>query len=96
MRFLELFAGIGLFRLGLESAKIGWQCVMANDNSDMKARAYRLNFGAAHLIEDDVANLSAADISPRTELITASFPCQDVSLAGNQVGLSGGRTGNFY
>lgn len=69
---------------------------MANDNSEMKARAYQLNFGAAHLIEDDVANLSAADIPPQTELITASFPCQDVSLAGNRVGLNGVRTGNFY
>ena len=69
---------------------------MANDNAPMKARAYRLNFGPADLIEGDVAHLSAADLPPHTELITASFPCQDVSLAGNRAGLSGARTGNFY
>ncbi|GAA4006417.1 DNA cytosine methyltransferase [Deinococcus rubellus] len=96
MRFVELFAGIGLFRLGLEYVGPSWQCIMANDNSEMKTRAYRLNFVTAHLIEDDVAHTSAADIPPDTELITASFPCQDVSLAGNRVGLSGARTGNFY
>lgn len=96
MQFVELFAGIGLFRLGLEALGPHWQCLMANDFADFKARAYALNFGQHDLIHADIATLSAQYIPHATELITASFPCQDVSLAGNRAGLAGERSGNFY
>ncbi|WP_420594469.1 DNA cytosine methyltransferase [Deinococcus sp.] len=96
MQFVELFAGIGLFRYGLEAIGSQWRCILANDIAEMKARAYALNFGAAHLIHGDIADLSAATLPARTELVTASFPCQDVSLAGNRAGLNGERSGNFH
>ena len=96
MRFVELFAGIGLFRFGLESIGPQWQCVLANDNSASKARAYALNFGTAHLLHDDISYLKATHIPNGVDLITASFPCQDVSLAGNRAGLNGARTGTFH
>jgi len=43
-RFCEFFAGIGLVRLGLESA--GWNCVYANDNDPKKQQQYEAKFGA--------------------------------------------------
>lgn len=95
MRFIELFAGIGLFRYGLESLGKEWCCVFANDISEMKARAYALNFGTADLWQGDIHNLSASQL-PNAELLTASFPCQDLSLAGNRGGLSAERSGTVH
>lgn len=96
MQFVELFAGIGLFRLGLEQLGPQWRCVLANDFAPKKAQAYALNFSIEHFVPGDIAGLSARAIPAETELITASFPCQDVSLAGNRAGLAGERSGNFY
>lgn len=96
MQFVELFAGIGLFRLGLEALGPNWTCLLANDFADIKARAYALNFGKHDLIQADIATLSALDIPQETALVTASFPCQDISLAGNRTGLAGERSGAFF
>jgi DNA (cytosine-5)-methyltransferase 1 len=43
-----------------------------------------------------VAALSAADLPGTPDLVWASFPCQDLSLAGNQAGLKGERSGTFH
>ncbi|WP_017717519.1 DNA cytosine methyltransferase [Kamptonema formosum] len=91
--FAELFAGIGLVRKGLERA--GWQCVFANDSDRVKGEIYAKNFGKGHLRIEDIANLHASDI-PDVTLITASFPCQDLSLAGNRQGLAGERSSAFF
>lgn len=85
-RFAELFAGIGLVRKGLEQC--GWQCVFANEINEVKGEIYARNFGNEHLLLNNVANVHADDI-PDVKLITASFPCQDLSLAGNREGLAG-------
>ncbi|MGE0409375.1 MAG: DNA cytosine methyltransferase [Amphiplicatus sp.] len=90
--FLEFFAGGGLARLGLGA---GWRAVLANDKDPMKCAAYRANFGGEALIEGDIAALTAADI-PRADLAWASFPCQDLSLAGARAGLKGARSGLFF
>ncbi len=92
MKFAEFFAGIGLVRLGLEHA--GWTCVYANDLSAAKADIYRRNFGDADLVVKDIAAVSASGL-PAFDVATASFPCQDLSLAGKREGLSGSRSGTF-
>lgn len=93
MRFAEFFAGIGLVRLGLERA--GWECVYANDISESKQRIYEANFGSGDFDLRDIADLSGADI-PDVDLATASFPCTDLSLAGNRAGLDGGDSGTLW
>ena len=93
MKFAEFFAGIGLVRLGLERA--GWTCVYANDLSAAKADIYRRNFGDADLVVKDIAAISARELPP-FDVATASFPCQDLSLAGKREGLAGSRSGTFY
>ena len=91
--FLEFFAGAGMARLGLGSE---WKCLLANDIDPIKAASYRANFAPAHeLTLRDVGTVSADDISERADLAWASFPCQDLSLAGNGAGLKGGRSGTF-
>lgn len=92
--FYEFFAGGGMARLGLGA---GWQTLLANDFSEKKARAYRLNFPPAHeLVCDDVFNLRTEELPSGAAMAWASFPCQDLSLAGKQSGLNGERSGSFW
>jgi len=84
LRAAEFFAGIGLMRLGLEHAGIttSW----ANDIERDKHELYVENFGASEFILGDIRDVQGQDI-PRVEFATASFPCTDLSLAGNRKGL---------
>ena len=83
--FYEFFAGGGMARAGLGD---GWRCLFANDFDAMKAQTYRRNWGAEDLREADVATLSLRDLPPEcADLAWASFPCQDLSLAGGYRGL---------
>lgn len=93
--FLEFFAGGGMARAGLELA--GWNCVFANDFDRKKAASYRRNWDpdGTHLVVDDIRNVQAPDL-PTAGLAWASFPCQDLSLAGGGAGLKGERSGTFY
>lgn len=80
-------------RLGLGQ---GWLCTFANDICPKKASAYRAFFGdAPELKVDDVARLTTRDLPGVADLAWASFPCQDLSLAGNGAGLNGHRSGTF-
>ncbi len=92
-RFYEFFAGGGLARLGLGK---DWRCLFANDIDAMKCEAYRANFGGGDLYQGDVWDLSAEHLPGEADLAWASFPCQDLSLAGKRAGLHGARSGTFF
>lgn len=85
-RAAEFFAGMGLMRAGLEP--LGIETVFANDISESKAALYRDNWGDDVLRVCDIRALTGPDI-PDIELATASFPCTDLSLAGQRKGLQG-------
>jgi DNA (cytosine-5)-methyltransferase 1 len=90
----EFFAGIGLVRLALENQ--GWQVVFANDIDPAKAEMYRHNWPADdHLVVGDIHALKTKDI-PECDLFTASFPCNDLSIAGKWEGLSGRESSSFW
>ncbi len=90
----EYFAGIGLMRLGLDQA--GWKTVFANDIDPKKQEMYRCHFGQSpEFILGDVHVLDAAAV-PNTVLATASFPCNDLSLAGARAGLAGEQSSAFW
>jgi DNA (cytosine-5)-methyltransferase 1 len=89
----EFFAGIGLVRLALE--RQGWSVVFANDNDLQKAQMYRANFGGDHLTTADIRKLKAGDI-PDCTLYTASFPCNNLSIAGGMSGLDGEHSSMFW
>jgi len=91
--FYEFFCGGGMARAGLGDA---WRCLFANDFDPRKARAYADNWGAAELRLGDVAALRPVDLPGRADLAWASFPCQDLSLAGAGAGLSGARSSAFW
>ncbi len=90
---LEFFAGGGLARLGLEP---DFRCVFANDIDAAKAAAYRAVFGGEELVEGDIWRLAPSAIPTGAALAWASFPCQDLSLAGARGGLSAPRSGAFW
>ena len=79
--FFEFFAGGGMARLGLGSE---WRCAFANDWCAKKAAAYHAYFGGSELRVCSVADLTASDLAGRPTLVWGSFPCQDLSLAGQQ------------
>jgi DNA (cytosine-5)-methyltransferase 1 len=91
--YYEFFAGGGMARAGLGP---GWTCLFANDFDPKKAASYAENWDAADLLVGDVGALSAADLPGRADLAWASFPCQDLSLAGAGAGLNGSRSSAFW
>ena len=80
-------------RAGLEQC--GIETVWANDIDQTKASLYRENWGSAELHVKDIRDVSGVDV-PRVDLATASFPCVDLSLAGNRAGLNGTRSGLIW
>ena len=93
--FAEFFAGIGLVRLGLEQA--GWSIAIANDIAEDKYEMYSEHFGDAdsHFMLEDIHALAPESI-PNATLATASFPCNDLSLAGAREGLEGKQSSAYW
>jgi DNA (cytosine-5)-methyltransferase 1 len=91
--YYEFFAGGGMARAGLGEA---WSCLFANDIDAKKGASYAANWGDEHLAIGDVSTLTTNDLPGRADLAWASFPCQDLSLAGDGAGLNGERSGTFW
>lgn len=92
--FYEFFAGGGMARLGLGAS---WNCLFANDFDAKKVATYRANFDPAEELHfGDIARVSTQQLPGHATLAWASFPCQDLSLAGYGKGLAGERSGTFW
>ncbi|WP_334475970.1 MULTISPECIES: DNA cytosine methyltransferase [unclassified Bradyrhizobium] len=97
--YLEFFAGGGMVRAGLGGR---WKCLFANDFDPLKVQIYADNWGETEILEEDIHKLKVEDLSRRADLAWASFPCQDLSTAGNGLGIgqAGGthrtRSGTFW
>ncbi|MDR1037276.1 MAG: DNA cytosine methyltransferase [Deltaproteobacteria bacterium] len=87
----EFFAGSGLVGLGLAGM---FSPAWANDCCPRKAETYRANSGAGagHFVLGDVRETRGSSL-PFAHLSWASFPCQDLSLAGSMSGIEGERSG---
>lgn len=95
--FLEFFAGIGLVHLGLK--KSGWQCSYANDISKKKMEMYLDEFPEADYYHCEDVWKTENILEKITEpalLATASFPCIDLSVAGQMKGLTGEHSGSLF
>ena len=89
----RFFAGSGLARLGLEPE---FRTVWANDICPKKGAVYNANTAGAGILVASIENVRGADV-PTADLAWASFPCQDLSLAGNLTGIGEGtRSGLFW
>jgi DNA (cytosine-5)-methyltransferase 1 len=83
MKTVELFAGIGGFRMAADSR--GIETVWANEIDPKPCGVYRDRFGTRGFHQGDIRSL-AADIPPH-DLLTAGFPCQPFSSAGKKKGV---------
>lgn len=90
-KFIELFAGIGGFRVALEA--LGGQCVWECERDECAKMAYRANFGAWPYFDVTVADTAKI---PSYDVLTGGFPCQDFTNLGEQAGLEGERGGLFF
>ena len=88
-KMLEFFAGSGLVAYGMKGC---FSPVWSNDINERKAMVYRANFASDHFVLDDIKNIHG-DKLPAAHLSWASFPCQDLSLAGNMRGIYAERSG---
>jgi DNA (cytosine-5)-methyltransferase 1 len=89
---IEMFAGIGGFRLGMASA--GINVIWANDIDALACKVYEHNFGPGSIICDDIRNVENS--IPRHDLLTAGFPCQPFSQAGKKLGTADTDRGNLF
>ena len=82
-----------MVRAGLGS---NWSCVFANDFDHKKCATYSANWGNDVIKPVNVKTLKTSDLPRTADLAWASFPCQDLSLAGGGAGLRGERSGTFW
>jgi DNA-cytosine methyltransferase len=105
IRYIEMFGGVGGFRLGLEGIHNDkrqpydewasrFRCVGYYDIDKYAVRTYNRNFGTAHKPQD-VREIAAEDF-PDHELLTAGFPCQAFSVAGHRKGFDDTRGTLFF
>ena len=102
--FVELFAGVGGFRLGLE--RVGWRAVWSNQWEPASSRQhasdiYVNRFGPENHSNEDIGialdRLEAGDLHiPAHSLVVGGFPCQDISVAGKGEGIEGERSGLWF
>lgn len=93
--FAEFFAGVGLMRMGLEEQ--GWSAEFANDIDAQKHEMYCGQFPEdwVPFEVEDIHKLVPSQV-PSVTLATASFPCNDLSLAGARGGLRAGSSSSFW
>lgn len=85
----EFFAGSGLVALATRG---DFKPIWANDIDQKKEQFYKLNFGEKHFHLGDISDVHGYDL-PNAHLSWASFPCQDLSLAGKMQGIRAKRSG---
>jgi DNA (cytosine-5)-methyltransferase 1 len=90
-KFIDLFCGIGGFRLGFE--KNNFKCVLSSDNNKNCQKDYNNNFK-----EDVIGDIKKIDISkiPQFDVLTAGFPCQPFSISGHKRGFEDTRGTLFF
>ena len=89
--FVDLFAGIGGFRVALE--RRGLTCVFTSEIDKYAKDVYRRNFGCEP--DGDIREVEAQDI-PKHDILCAGFPCQSFSISGNHTGFRDNRGQLFY
>jgi DNA (cytosine-5)-methyltransferase 1 len=89
-RFIDLFCGIGGFRIAFERA--GGRCVFSSDYDKFSQQTYEANFGERP--HGDIHTVAVADI-PAHDILCGGFPCQPFSIAGVSKKLSLGRKHGF-
>lgn len=89
--FVDLFSGIGGFRLALQN--LGGRCVFSSEIDKFARKTYAVNFG--EFPAGDITKISASSV-PDHDLLAAGFPCQAFSIAGKRGGFEDTRGTLFF
>lgn len=91
IKFIDLFCGIGGFRLGLEAN--GFECVFSADINKHACEMYKYNFG-----DDPTCDITTLDSKtlPNFDVLCGGFPCQAFSSAGKKMGFNESRGTLFF
>jgi DNA (cytosine-5)-methyltransferase 1 len=89
--FIDLFAGIGGFRIPMQDNK--GKCVFTSEFNFHAQRSYELNFGEVPF--GDITKLDL-NIVPKHDVLTAGFPCQPFSISGKMKGFEDTRGTLIY
>ena len=89
MRLAGLYAGIAGFELGFQS--VGAEAVLLADKDESCRLLLAQRFETADVV-GDVSEID--DLPSDVDVVTAGFPCQNLSMAGNKAGLDGEKTGD--
>ena len=92
MKFIDLFAGLGGFRVALE--RLGHECVYACEIDPQLQELYARNFADGPGIHGDIR--SSKQHVPPHDVLCAGFPCQPFSKSGTQSGLSDETSGTLF
>lgn len=90
-KFIDLFAGIGGFRQGLES--VGGKCVFSSEIDKFCKETYFENYG--EVPHGDITKINE-DLIPDHDILCAGFPCQPFSISGKQLGFNDTRGTLFF
>jgi DNA (cytosine-5)-methyltransferase 1 len=90
--FIDLFAGIGGIRLGLQNN--GGKCIFTSEWNDFSKKTYQQNFGDDHPFIGDIVPFESEDV-PDHDVLLGGFPCQPFSIAGVSKKNSLGRPHGF-
>lgn len=91
IKFIDLFAGIGGFRIALES--FGAKCVFSSEIDSYAIQTYKENFN--DIPRGNIRQISISEI-PQHEILCAGFPCQPFSISGKQIGFNDSRGTLFF
>jgi len=94
MNFFDLFAGIGGFRLAFENE--GYKCVGFCEIDKFARKLYKAYFQPTKEVEIHDARNIIPELLPDFEVLTAGFPCQPFSIAGNRRGFEDTRGTLFF
>jgi DNA (cytosine-5)-methyltransferase 1 len=93
LKFIDLFCGLGGFRIALENLRKEAQCVFSCDFDADSQKSYEANFGEKPF--GDITKISEVEI-PEHDVLFAGFPCQAFSICGNQRGFEDTRGTLFF
>ena len=91
LKFIDLFCGMGGFRIAFE--KNGCKCVFSSDIDKYARKTYKMNFGEYPC--GDITKISSSEI-PDFDILCAGFPCQPFSIAGRRLGFEDDTQGTLF
>lgn len=98
MNYVDLFSGIGGFRLGAQWAGLEFEHEFHSDIDEYANKVYAKHFPNSIQL-GDITKIDWHELKEKYKgewIITGGFPCQDISIAGKGAGLAGSRSGLWF